>query len=341
MVDDKLIENQYSDYEISILRQIQDWFSGKDRFTFQTSGSTGQPKSIEFSRDQVVASARRTNNVLQLEAGQTILCCLNTRFVAGFMMLIRAFERNLKLMITEPTSNPLSLVEEEKIDFVAMTPLQVLGGMEHHPEKIDQVKTLLIGGADVHPDLEERLSQLQCEVFHSYAMTETLTHVAIRSINQKGKIYRALEGVTFSQAENACLVVHDKILKIYDLITNDIVILENDQEFQWLGRLDNMVNSGGIKIHIEALELTIRDLLLKLGQANKICLVSIPDARLTNKLVLLMEGESIDFDQMDMLKKLKSELPAFHDPKEIRMVPELFHTNTGKIDRLKIVNVYL
>jgi O-succinylbenzoic acid--CoA ligase len=257
------------------------------------------------------------------------------------MMLIRAFEGNLKLLITEPTSDPLSLVDEEKIDFVAMTPIQVLGAMEHHSEKLDRVKTLLIGGADVHPELEEKLRQLHCEVFHSYAMTETLTHVAIRNISQQEKKYSALGGVTFSLAADACLVVHDKILKIHDLKTNDLVVLENDQEFQWLGRLDNVVNSGGIKIHIEALELEIRDLLLNLGRADKICLVSIPDTRLTNKLVLLMEGDSMDFDEIDMLKKLQSELPAFHDPKEIRMVPDLFHTNTGKIDRLKNVNAYL
>jgi O-succinylbenzoic acid--CoA ligase len=341
VVDVSLIENQDSDFEINTLKVIQEWFSGKDRFTFQTSGSTGQPKSIEFSRDQIVASAKRTNSVFQLQAGQTILCCLNTGFVAGFMMLIRAFVGKLKLLVVEPTSNPLSLVDEETIDFVAMTPIQVLGAMEQIPEKLGHVKTLLVGGADVQPELEERLTKLKCQVFHSYAMTETLTHVAIRNMSQNEKIYSALEGVAFSQAEDTCLVVHDKVLKIHELKTNDLVDLINDQKFQWLGRLDNVVNSGGIKIQIEKLELTIRDLLLTLGCASKICLVSIHDARLTNKLVLLIEGEGIDFDHVGMLKKLKSELPAFHDPKEIRMVPDLFHTNTGKIDRIKNVNVYL
>jgi O-succinylbenzoic acid--CoA ligase len=336
------LENgQYSDFEAKTLSIIQDWFHLKNTFSFQTSGSTGKPKNIEFSRGQIIDSARRTIKTFGLASGQTILCCLNTQFVAGFMMLIRAFESGMKLIIVEPNSDPLSLIDDEMIEFVAMTPIQVQGSLEHHAEKFNQIKTLLIGGAGLHRELEEKLIRTKCKVFHTYAMTETLTHIAIRSINQKQKKYYALEGVTFGKAEDGCLIIDDQVLNIHALKTNDIVELENEKEFHWIGRSDGVVNSGGIKIQIDDLELRIKDLLSEYGNYNEICLVSVPDLQLTNKLVLLLEEGKTNIGPGDFLAILKSALPAYHAPREIRMVPRLFYTNTGKIDRLKNVNAYL
>lgn len=341
IINSDLQRGHYSDFEAKTLRIIQDWFHLKNRFSFQTSGSTGKPKNIEFSRDQVIASARRTLKTFGLASGQTILCCLNTQFVAGFMMLIRAFESGMKLIIVEPNADPLSLIDDQMIEFVAMTPIQVQGSLELHPEKFNQIKILLIGGAGLHRELEEKLSRLKCKIFHSYAMTETLTHVAIRYVSLEEQTYYALEGVTFGQAEDGCLIITDQLLNIHGLKTNDIVELESEKAFRWIGRSDGIVNSGGIKIQIDALELRIKDLLSEYGNFSEICLVSVPDLRLTNKLVLLLEEGKTNFDPVNLLAILKSAMPAYHAPREIRMVPSLFYTNTGKIDRLKNVNAYL
>jgi len=337
----KLDENHFSPFEYETLRSIQDWLSVKESFVFKTSGSTGKPKRIKFSREQIKKSAQRTINTFQLQHGQTVLCCLNTAFVAGFMMLIRAIEGNLKLIIQEPTSNPLASIGHHEIDFVAMTPNQLKSSLDEHPEKIHQIRKILLGGTELHPILENRIQSMQVEVYHGYAMTETLTHVAIRNIREGESMYRALNGVVFHLSKNGCLVIDDEWLGIHDLKTNDLVDLIDTRTFMWIGRKDHVVNSGGIKIQLDQLEKNIDRILHELDLDIAYCLVPQSDINLSNRLVLLIEDSGIQMSTDQILNQLKADLPKYHAPKEIIVVPELFHTRTGKIDRRKNADVYV
>ena len=65
------------------------------------------------------------------------------------------------------------------------------------------------------------------------------------------------------------------------------------------------------------------------------------DEKLTNRVVLLMEGRGIDLDKSSILKMLKSALPKYHNPKEIIMVEKIYFTLSGKIDRIKNASAYL
>ncbi len=337
----KLDKDQLSPFEYGTLRSIQDWQSAKDSFVFKTSGSTGKPKQIKFSREQIRKSAQRTIDTFHLQPGQAVLCCLNTSFVAGFMMLIRAIEGNLKLTIQEPSSNPLAFIGDHKIDFVAMTPNQLKGSLDENPEKIHQIGKLLLGGAGLHPVLENRIRSMQVEAYHGYAMTETLTHVAVRNISKSETEYRALNGVVFRLNKKGCLVINDEWLGIQDLETNDLVDLVDDRTFIWIGRNDHVVNSGGIKIQLEELENNMDKILHELDLDIAYCLVPQPDIILSNRLVLLIEDSGIEISVDQILNKLKADLPKYHAPREIIMVPELFHTRTGKIDRRKNIEVYI
>ena len=337
-------KNQLSDFEFKTLSIVKDWLMGKNEFSFQTSGSTGKPKKITFTRDQIVASALRTIRTFNLQKDHTLLCCINTEFVAGFMMIIRAMVRNMKLIVLEPSANPLSNLEPwQNIDFVAITPMQVQNAIGHTPEKFSQIRTLLIGGAGIHPKLEIKLRMTGCKIYHSYAMTETLTHVAIRQLEngESDPIYHALAGVTFEMDDRECLIIHDQILGINHLRTNDLVDLLDTKSFIWKGRLDNVINSGGIKIQIDQLEIDIQKILLEMGIRAPFCLVAKPDEKLTNRLVLIIEKTEVVMDQEKILKFLKAGLARFHNPKEIVTVSKLFQTKSGKIDRLKNASEYI
>lgn len=344
LAESEISTDFYSGFEYKTLSIIQGWLRGSMEFSFQTSGSTGKPKNITFTRNQIVASAWRTIDAFGLQKGNTLLCCINTEFVAGFMMLIRAIVGDMRLIISESSTNPLTTLDSgQYIDFVAMTPIQVQGSMDKSPEKFAQIGTLLIGGAGLDPVLENKLKLTDCRIYHSYAMTETLTHVALRKLGhgENSDIYHALPGVNFEKDTDDCLIIYDKVLGIENLKTNDLVVLINEKSFIWKGRFDNVVNSGGIKIQVDQLEINIRKILLEAGTDVPFCLASVPDEKLTNKLVLIIEGMGLAKDHKKLLMNLKTTLPRFHDPKEIVFVPKLFQTKSGKIDRLKNASVYI
>ena len=332
-----------SAFEIETITFINKWLSGQENFPLKTSGSTGKPKTIIFTKDQIKKSALRTIETFDLNPGQTVLSCLDTAIVAGMMMLVRAIEGNLNLIIESPEANPIANINEEmQIDFCAITPYQAETILKETPSKLTQIKTILIGGAAINPALEKHFQNCQSKIYHSYAMTETLTHIAVRQVNSKGKsdIYHSLEGVSFAQDSRECLVIHDQVLQIDTLVTNDIVELLDKKSFRWIGRYDNVINSGGIKIHIEEVEKEIHKILGDLKINSSFCLISMPDRKLTNKTVLLIEESNNKIDINGILKDLKRNLPKYHEPKMIVQVPELILTKSGKIDRKKNRDLY-
>lgn len=335
--------NGYTDFEYKVLVILREWLSGKKSFYFHTSGTTGDPKEISFSREQIRKSALRTIRTFNIKPGMTVLACLNPEFIAGFMMIIRAMEGDLNLLAVEPCSNPLTQLEPmSDIDYAAMTPMQVKTCLSETPDRLNRIKTLLIGGAGLHPDLEEKLHDLPVRIFHSYAMTETVTHVALREIVKIGKNdwFEALEGVRFEADEDGCLVVRDELLKIM-VKTNDLAELIDERHFVLKGRMDHVVNSGGVKIQLERLEDEISVRLREYGIHATICLAGIPDELLTNKLALIIEIPEASLDTKDLLRALRKILPKYHDPKVIIPVPELFFTKSGKIDRRRNIQVYI
>lgn len=341
---DDVNRSLHTDFEIDTLLFIKDWLSEKTAFLLQTSGSTGKPKTITFSRKQIQLSAQRTLKFFNLKDGDGILICLNPKFVAGMMMIVRAFEGDLKLNILTPSSNPLArLHDDKKINFVALTPHQMEHAINNSREKLDNIKTVLIGGAGLHQELERQLQKISPEVFHSYAMTETLSHVALRKVNgtNKSAYFHALDGVSFSLDNRSCLVIHDKILGIEELATNDVTKLIDEKTFRWKGRFDNVINSGGVKIQVEKVEDEIKKVLEDLKLDHEICVIAQPDIKLTNKLILLLKTSHDEFSIGNLLNVLKQKLPKYHAPKQIVLVPEIIHTKSEKIDRISNTEMYL
>lgn len=343
LLHDTLAFQNRTSFEISTLTFIKNWLCGQKEFSIKTSGSTGSPKLVNVTREQMINSALRTIDTLKLSPGDSTLACLDPAFIAGMMMIVRAIVGKLDLIIIAPRANPLSDINEKiKINFIALTPNQVDQAIEHSVERLNQINTVLIGGAAIHPDLENKLRELQPQIIHSYAMTETLSHVALRILNgsKASSIYRAMEGVSFEQDDRECLIIHDQWLGFEKLVTNDVIELIDEKSFRWLGRYDNVINSGGIKIQMEEIEKKIKLILKDLGSPTNFCLLSRPDPKLTQKMVLLIERGRYEIDRQVLKKELKNQLPKFHDPKEIVLVPKIVYTETGKVDRNKNAELY-
>ncbi len=311
-------------------RFLTEWNSSNDFITLQTSGSTGTPKKIELSKKGVLTSAENTIRFFKLTAQKNALLCLPLTTIGGKMMIIRSLISSMKLQIETPSANPLKTIDSE-IDFIAVTPMQ-LGNILHESlEKIKKIKTILVGGAPISLELQSLLKQYEITVFHSYGMTETASHVALKRVgNVTDELYQALPGVHFSTNENQLLTIHYPALGDQVIQTTDQVELVSETSFRWIGRKDFVINSGGVKVHPEEIEQVLSSSI-----SVPFFIAGIPDQLLGERVVVFVETEeNISFaDNIDF--------PKYGRPKEVICIPRFFYTQSGKIDRFLTRQSYL
>ena len=301
---------------------LSDFLSDSEFITVQTSGSTGMPKPIEIKKEFMINSALATGEFFDLKENTSALLCMNPSFIAGKMMLVRAMVLGWRLDIVLPSSNPLKGVEKQ-YDFCAMVPMQVF----HSFDSLDKIKKLIVGGGAVSKEWERKLQTIQTEVFATYGMTETITHVAVKRLNGKSeKSYTVLSNVNISKDSRGCLVIDAPKVSNNTVITNDLVDLISDSKFQWLGRFDNIINSGGVKLIPEQIEKKLVEII-----SDRFFVAGIKDEVLGEKLILVVESiQNSKFKIQDI--KLKS-LSKYETPKEIYFVEKFIETDTKKIQR--------
>lgn len=296
---------------------ILDWFDQRDYIEMQTSGTTGVPKLIKVDKQAMIHSAMATGEFFDLPSGIRVLHCLPTQFVAGKMMLVRAFILGWDMDLVAPTSTPIP--SDQNYDFAAMVPLQA----QHSLERLHQVKKVILGGAKVSQALSEQLQALPTKIYETYGMTETITHIAAKRVGEEA--FTVLPNVRISEDDRHCLVIDPYVICDEPVVTNDVVKVLDETHFIWLGRYDNVINSGGVKLFPEQIE---EKLSSKISQ--RFFVKGVPDEELGEKLVLVIEGEPITIDE-EVFKKLSK----FEKPKEILFVPKFAETVSGKIIRDK------
>jgi o-succinylbenzoate---CoA ligase len=328
----------FSPYLQKTIEFCKEWLSGKEHFIVNTSGSTGTPKPIKISRTQMLESVRLTQLAFGLKGGETALVCLHTDYIAGKMMLIRGLELGWQMKLQEPSSNPLENITEP-FDFVALVPLQLQTILEKTPDKIallNQFKTIILGGAGISASLETFIGTLQVPVYHTYAMTETITHIATRLLNtsQKQPYFKAIEGVKIRLDERGCLCITSPTTNFEEIITNDIAEIIDNQYFKIIGRIDNIINSGGIKIQLENIENKLEKVWEKLRLRQRFFCMGIADDTFGQVLVLCIEGNTLNKDQESLImKELSLLVDKYQLPKKIFYKEHFLETDTGKIKR--------
>jgi len=330
-------------YEKSILDFCHQFVNGQQEFQLTTSGSTGLPKPMTVSATHLKKSAQMTAKAIGLQKGMTSLVCLNTEFIAGKMMLVRGLEIGMDLFITAPSSNPFqSLPENLSFDFTALVPFQaetILKNHTNHKLMLDGMKAILIGGAAINIELEELLQQVKAPVYHTFGMTETLSHIALRRINgvHKEDYFTILDGISISLDDRNCLVIRSPFTEA-PLITNDVVELLDDKRFKWLGRADFLINSGGIKIHPEIIEKEIERKFYELKLTNRFFITGMHDPTLGEKVSLVIEGKPWNDQLVQRFKgELSVSLTKFQIPKQFYFIENFEETGSGKIDRRRTV----
>lgn len=315
---------------------LEEWFSPAPTVQLHTSGSTGKPSELTAGKTQLRASAQATCLAFGLKHGDTALLALPMRYIAGKMMVVRALEAGLALIVTEPCSTPFAKINST-VDFAPLTPMQAaktlaLPGGE---AQLSKGRTVLLGGGFIDPALEQKLQTCPSRIFASYGMTETFSHIALRRINGKisSDAYTPLPGVHVSADPESRLQISAPYLGITSLVTNDLAEVLPDGRFRILGRKDSVINSGGIKIQAEDME---RD--LRAATGLELAIVPCPHPELGQCIALLWEG---DPQQEAALMAACASLPKYGKPRRILRAAALPRTETGKISRADCAALFL
>lgn len=329
--DIRKLHSSASDKTPEIVRDLYafliEWFDDSPFIEVQTSGSTGKPKTIIVRKEQMINSAKITCSFLRLREGNAALLCLPLQYIAGKMMVIRAIIAGMNLIVREPSGHPLRDINSE-IKFAAMTPMQVYNSFEHEDEtgQLKDISTLIIGGGFISQPLEQKIKELPNTVYATYGMAETLSHIALRRINgdKASDHYTPLSSVELSLSADSTLIINAPLVNDNALYTNDIAELLPDGRFRILGRKDNIINSGGIKIQIEKVEEALQSVI-----SFNFAITSVPDQRLGEAVALLVATDK----ETVKLSEIEHFLSPFERPRYIWKVDHIPTTKTGKTDR--------
>ena len=319
-------------YEQAVGDFLLDWLDNKDFIKVKSTGTTGKPKLIKLDKQVMVNSSIFTGDFFNLAPGDKALHCLPANFIAGKMMLVRAMILGLEIDLIEPRSIPIFNVNKA-YDFCAMLPIQLQNSLD----RISNFKNIIIGSAKASNELIEDIKDYPTHIYETFGMTETATHIALRALNNFDKdinkssigksVFKTLPDVSVSQDDRGCLVINSPHLSNKPIFTNDIVKLYSENEFEWLGRFDNVINSGGVKIFPESLEEKLFD-----KMDCKFFIASEKDEKLGERVILIIESDSNDLDPsiFDVLDK-------YEKPKHVYAIKK-FDLKQEKIQRKMVLN---
>ena len=307
---------------------LKEWFSAPSTLRVRTSGSTGAPKELTVRKEQMRQSAKMTCDFFGLKKNDKALLCLPLEYIAGKMMVVRAIYAGLDLYPVAPDGHPLARTDKP-FDFAALVPLQVYNSLQSAAGKrrLSRIKSLIIGGGAIDDALEKALEDFPNAVYSTYGMTETLSHIALRRINgtDADRYYTPLPGVGLALSEEQTLIIDAPLVANEILITNDIAELRPDGRFRIIGRKDNVINSGGIKIQLEEVERVLRPYI-----TGTFAVTCIPHPKLGEAVVLLLEPSA---DAVRVGETAAKVLPHYWKPLHVYTVAAIPQTGNGKTDR--------
>lgn len=300
---------------------LRQWHSDNPTVKAFTSGSTGLPKEIELLKSDMRLSAENTIRFFGLNEGSVLGVPLSADYIAGKMMAVRADVCGATLMEL-PVSNKIRL--ERPVDLLAVVPSQLSSVL-----KLDKglIGNLLIGGAPMSSEQEDAVAESRINAWIGFGMTETCSHIALRRVGYEE--YKAVGDISFSQNADGCLVIHSDSFSWRTLETRDIVDLTGPTTFRWIGRLDNVINSGGIKIHPELLESEIRRIFPDLPE---FFITAIPNLKWGQSPAMVIESQ---LDKTHFISVLREKLKDVrHIPTAIFITNKLIRSSNNKLKRI-------
>lgn len=316
-------------FHVQIADFLAEWFDDSDTLQVHTSGSTGTPKQLRVEKQRMMNSAMLTLSFLHLREEDTAMLCMPLQYIAGKMVVVRALVGGLNLIPVAPCGHPMQSLSQTPV-FSAMIPMQVFNSLQvpEEAEKLSRIRHLIIGGGAVDEELGKQLRSFPHAVWSTYGMTETLSHIALRRLNgpEASEWYTPFSNVSLTLSADQTLIIDAPPVSPIRLVTNDIVEFNPQGQFRILGRKDNTINTGGVKVQIEQVEARLKPLLPFAFQ-----ITAAPDSKFGERIVLLIQSENPVTEEN--LHEAFRQLPPYWRPKQIICLPQLPLTGSGKPDR--------
>lgn len=308
-----------------------------------TSGSTGTPKGAMLTTANLISSADATHQSLG-GPGQWLLA-MPAAYIAGIQVLVRSMVAGVEpayvdvsrgFNVSEFAARAHELADTGDRCYTALTPMQ-LAKATSSLQGIDALRrftAILIGGAATNPRLLDSARKLRINAVTTYGASETAGGCVYNGVPIPGAKVKIESG-------RICLggpmVAHGyRNLDSDDLgggwfRTSDAGTLVGAM-LQVQGRIDNVIDSGGLKLHPEVLE----QFMLRIDGVTSACVVGVPDARLGQRISAAYTGSATIADLMEAF----DELPRWQVPKEVKLVPSLPMLGPGKVDREAVTQLF-
>lgn len=319
-----------SDDPATAIAQLAQWLAADDpeRLLLETSGSSGQPKRVVLSRDAVVASVEASARRLG-ERGQWLLA-LPSSYVAGVQVICRSL-----LAGHDPVVMKGRAFDEEQTAgrFTSLVPTQLHRLMqdEKQVEALRSLHTILLGGGPIDPALRQRAEEAGVRIVATYGSSETAG----------GCVYDGLplDGVALAIGSDARLRIGgptvfdgydgDPILTGETLVegwflTSDVGRLDEDGRLHVLGRIDDVVISGGVNVPLPAVAQRLREH----PDIEAVEVIGIPDEEWGTRVVAFVVGA--DEGLRDWVAEVH---PRTWAPQQVVSLPDLPLLPNGKVDR--------
>ena len=345
----------------------------------RTSGSTtGTGRLIAMSAAALVASARATH--ARLGGPGTWLLPLPAHHVAGLQILIRSLEAGTEPVVVDTSSgfSPTALAEALSSArrstgtaasrlYVSLVPTQLVRVLQDPQARraLAGADAVLLGGAAADPALLDRARGAGVTVVTTYGMSETGggcvyngrpldgVELSIQNPDAEGAGRILISGPVLAEgylqpADRAPDDAGGSFLKSAGkrvLATSDRGRLRSDGRLEVLGRLDDVIITGGVKVEPR----TVEEALTGLDTVAEACAVGLPDTQWGSVVVaaVVLEpaagqetpGNRGGPDGAALREAVRTRLDGAHAPKRIVVLEALPLRPSGKVDRRAVARL--
>jgi O-succinylbenzoic acid--CoA ligase len=322
----------------AVVAALSRWVRAADDepLVVETSGSTGRPKRVVLSRRAVLASVAATAS--RLEGEGRWLLALPASYVAGAQVVCRSVVAGHPPVLLEEHPSFAAAVEAGRPAYASLVPTQ-LHRMLDVPEDLEALRTLrtvLLGGGPIDPALRRRADQAGVRVVATYGSAETAGGCVYDGV--------ALDGVELAtEADGRLRVSGPMLFDRYEgdpgltarvlvdgwFRTEDAARLGDDGRLEVLGRLDDMVVTGGVNVPARA----VARALAEHPAVREVEVLGVPDPEWGTRLVAFVVGEL----SLPQAREWVAERhPRSWAPRQLVALDALPMLDNGKVDRVQL-----
>lgn len=318
------------------VQQLAQWLDADepDRLLLETSGSTGRPKQVLLSRGAVVASARASARRLGGEGRWALL--LPPSYVAGVQVVVRS------LLAGHPPV--LGALDDGGVPaaYTSLVPTQ-LHRMVREPADaaaLAALRAVLVGGAGTDPALRVEAETLGIRVVATYGASETaggcvydgvpLDGVAV-TLAADGRVRLGGPTLFDGYADDPVLTAETLVDGWY--LTADAGRFDADGRLQVLGRLDDVVVSGGVNVPLPAVAARLREH----PGVDQVEVLGLPDEEWGHRVVACVRPAAPQVPTLEELRDwVSGPRPRSWAPRQLEVVEEWPLLDNGKVDRQRL-----